>query len=40
LKDNPEICAEVENKVRLHYGLQGAVEETAKPAKKAAEADA
>ena len=40
LKDNPEICAEVENKVRLHYGLQGAVEETAKSAKKAAEADA
>ncbi|MBQ7943283.1 MAG: recombinase RecA [Lachnospiraceae bacterium] len=40
LKDNPEICAEVENKVRLHYGLQGAVEETAKPAKKAAEAEA
>ena len=24
LKDNPEICSEVENKVRIHYNLQGA----------------
>lgn len=24
LKDNPEICKEIENKVRLHFGLQGA----------------
>jgi recombination protein RecA len=23
LKENPEICKEVENKVRIHYGLQG-----------------
>ena len=23
LKDNPEICAEVENRVREHYGLNG-----------------
>jgi recombination protein RecA len=22
LKDNPEICAEIENKVREHYGLE------------------
>lgn len=24
LKDNPEICKEIENKVRAHFGLQGA----------------
>lgn len=24
LKDNPEICKEIENKVRVHFGLQGA----------------
>lgn len=24
LKDNPEICSEIENKVREHFGLQGA----------------
>ena len=24
LKDNPEICKEIENKVRQHFGLQGA----------------
>ena len=24
LKDNPEVCKEVENKVRAHFGLQGA----------------
>ena len=24
LKDNPEICKEIENKVRIHYDLQGA----------------
>ena len=24
LKDNPEICKEIENKVREHFGLQGA----------------
>ena len=32
LKDNPEICKEIENKVREHYGLQGV--ETAKEAPK------
>ena len=25
LKDNPDVCAEIENKVRVHYGLQGGV---------------
>lgn len=29
LKDNPEICKEIENKVRLHFGLQGAEPEPA-----------
>jgi recombination protein RecA len=24
LKDNPDVCKEIENKVRAHYGLQGA----------------
>ena len=24
LKENPEICKEIENKVRVHFGLQGA----------------
>ena len=36
LKDNPEICKDIENKVRLHYELQGAEvvnEETAKKSK-------
>jgi recombination protein RecA len=28
LKDNPEICKEIENKVRQHFGLQGAEDET------------
>ena len=28
LKDNPEICKEIENKVREHYGLQGVEQET------------
>ena len=28
LKDNPEICEEIERKVRQHFGLQGAEEET------------
>ena len=26
LKDNPDVCKEIENKVRLHYELQGAEE--------------
>lgn len=29
LKDNPAICSEIEIKVRQHFGLQGAEEETA-----------
>ncbi|MCI8316389.1 MAG: recombinase RecA [Lachnospiraceae bacterium] len=29
LKDNPTICSEIEIKVRQHFGLQGAEEETA-----------
>ncbi len=33
LKDNPEICKEIENKVREHYGLQG-VENTKETPKK------
>ena len=33
LKDNPEICKEIENKVREHYGLQG-VENTKEAPKK------
>ena len=36
LKDNPEICKDIENKVRLHYDLQGAEvinEETTKKSK-------
>lgn len=28
LKDNPEVCNEIEGKVRAHFGLQGAPEET------------
>lgn len=28
LKDNPEICKEIEGKVRAHFGLQGAPEDT------------
>lgn len=28
LKDNPEICNEIEGKVRAHFGLQGAPEDT------------
>ena len=36
LRENPQICEEVENKVRAHYGLSGAVEtEEAKPEKAA-----
>ena len=36
LRENPQICEEVENKVRAHYGLGGAVEtEEAKPEKTA-----
>ena len=31
LKDNPEICKEIENKVREHYGLQGAVKTEESP---------
>ena len=23
LKDNPDVCKEIENKVRVHFGLQG-----------------
>ena len=33
LKDNPEICKEIENKVREHYGLQG-VENTKEAPRK------
>lgn len=36
LRENPQICEEVENKVRAHYGLGGAVEtEEVKPEKTA-----
>ncbi len=46
LRDNPEVCSEIENKVRAHFGLQGAApepveeekaggKEKAKPAKAA-----
>ena len=28
LKDNPDICKEIENKVREHFGLQGAGQAT------------
>lgn len=46
LRDNPEVCSEIENKVRVHFGLQGAEpepaaeekaggKEKAKPAKSA-----
>ena len=35
LKDNPDICKEIENKVREHFGLQGA--EQAAPAEEKAE---
>ena len=28
LKDHPEVCAEIENKVRQHYGLNGAAPES------------
>jgi recombination protein RecA len=44
LKENPEICKEVENKVRIHYGLQGVevAPETAEAtkSKKATKAEA
>lgn len=41
LKDNPDVCREIENKVRLHFGLQGAesVEEE-KPSPKGKAKDA
>ena len=41
MKDNPEICKEVENKVREYYELQG-VEKKEEPAdtKKAAKKEA
>lgn len=29
LRDNPEVCSEIENKVRVHFGLQGAEPVTA-----------
>jgi recombination protein RecA len=31
LKDNPDVCKEIENKVREHYGLQGVEPVEAKP---------
>ena len=32
LKDNPDVCKEIENKVRAHFGLQGAEQpQTAQP---------
>ena len=34
LKENPAMCAEVEEKVRAHFGLQGSVETTAVAEKK------
>lgn len=39
LQDNPEVCKEIERKVREHYGLQGAEPEAqeAAPAKKSKE---
>jgi recombination protein RecA len=37
LKDNPEVCDEIENKVRLHYGLQGATPVEEKAEEKEAE---
>ena len=35
LKDNPEICKEIENKVREHYGLQGVEKAEESPKKEA-----
>jgi recombination protein RecA len=35
LKDNPAVCAEIEAKVRAHYGLEGAVAEEAPEEKPA-----
>lgn len=41
LKDNPEICAEIERKVRAHYGLPDAAQpEEAKPEKAASKKSA
>ena len=34
LKDNPEICKEIENKVREHYGLQGVEKAEESPKKE------
>lgn len=34
LKDNPEICKEIENKVREHYGLQGVEKPEESPKKE------
>lgn len=34
LKDNPEICKEIENKVRKHYGLQGVEKAEESPKKE------
>ena len=34
LKDNPEICKEIENKVREHYGLQGVEKAEERPKKE------
>lgn len=34
LKDNPEICKEIENKVREHYGLQGVEKSEESPKKE------
>ena len=33
LKDNPDVCHEIENKVRVHFGLQGVQETDAKEEK-------
>ncbi|MCM1184037.1 MAG: recombinase RecA [Roseburia sp.] len=34
LRDNPEVCSEIENKVRAHFGLQGALPEAAAEAEE------
>ena len=42
LKDNPNVCKEIENKVREHYGLQGVeavADKVEEPKKKSAKAD-
>jgi len=36
LKDNPAVCREIENKVRIHYGLQGVEEVKEEPQPKEA----